>query len=161
SGNSAIEGGGLYAPASTQLTNSIIAENTAGVGPDVRSPFAQGVRSHGHNLIGITDGSSGWGSSDLTRAGASPLDPKLAPLGSNGGPTQTMALLPGSPAIDAGDSGAGIPTDQRGANRNGDVDIGAFEFGGVPDKQLQAITFGPLAAKTWGNADFAISGTAT
>ena len=44
----------------------------------------------------------------------------LAPLGDYGGPTQTMALLPGSPAIDAGNSDlvpAGITTDQRGDAR--------------------------------------------
>ena len=55
----------------------------------------------------------------------------LAPLGNYGGPTQTMALLPGSPAIDAGTSGPGIPTtDQRGLGRVGAVDIGAFESQG-------------------------------
>jgi hypothetical protein len=58
-------------------------------------------------------------------------DPMLAPLGECGGPTQTMALLPGSPAIDAGDSTAsGLPsTDQRGFARisGAAVDIGAYE----------------------------------
>ena len=66
-------------------------------------------------------------------------DPMLGPLQNNGGPTQTMALLPGSPAVDAGDS-FGISTDQRGDPRpvdfsgvpnaaGGDgADIGAFEL---------------------------------
>ena len=58
----------------------------------------------GNNLIGKTDGSSGWVSSDLTGTIAAPLNPLLAPLGNYGGPTQTMALLPGSPAIDAGNN---------------------------------------------------------
>src|SRR5262249_49090076 len=54
----------------------------------------------------------------------------LAPLGNYGGPTQTMPLLPGSPAIDAGTS-TGAPTvDQRGQARVGAVDIGAFESQG-------------------------------
>ena len=58
-------------------------------------------------------------------------NPLLAPLGNYGGPTQTMALLPGSPAIDAGASGPNIPaTDQRGLGRVGAVDIGAFESQG-------------------------------
>src|SRR5262249_40378690 len=66
---------------------------------------------------------------------ATPLDPLLAPLGNYGGPTLTMALLPGSPAIDAGNNGlipAGVTTDQRGLARvvNGTVDIGAFESSG-------------------------------
>ena len=55
-------------------------------------------------------------------------DPGLAPLGDYGGLTETMALLPGSPAIDAGTSGAGIPTtDQRGLPRVGQVNIGSVE----------------------------------
>ena len=41
----------------------------------------------------------------------------LAPLGDYGGPTQTMALLPGSPAIDAGTSIGALATDQRGVTR--------------------------------------------
>ena len=66
------------------------------------------------------------------------IDPRLAELADNGGPTQTHALLPNSPAIDAGNSLA--TTDQRGVSRpvvqpiapnsssgNG-ADIGAFEF---------------------------------
>ena len=44
-------------------------------------------------------------------------DPLLGPLANNGGPTQTMALLPGSPAIDAGVTVAGVTTDQRGVLR--------------------------------------------
>lgn len=50
----------------------------------------------------------------------------LGPLADNGGPTATMALLPGSVAIDAG--AAGPATDQRGFSRFGQPDIGAFEY---------------------------------
>jgi hypothetical protein len=63
-----------------------------------------------HNLIGV--------------------DPLLGPLANNGGPTLTHALLPGSPAIDAGDPAIPDPppTDQRGFARiYGSVDLGAFE----------------------------------
>jgi hypothetical protein len=66
-----------------------------------------------------------------------PIDPLLGPLADNGGPTKTHALLPGSPAIDAGDptsvGGAnGVPLfDQRGAPfariAGGRIDIGAYE----------------------------------
>jgi hypothetical protein len=57
----------------------------------------------------------------------------LGPLADNGGPTLTMALLPGSPAIDAGDTGVMPTTDQRGFPRPAGVgaDIGAYEFGSV------------------------------
>ena len=107
-------------------------------GPDVRN----NMTSLGHNLIGKTDGSSGWVKSDLKGTVAAPRNPLLAPLGYYGGPLagdpgapggqqviQTMALLGGSPAIDAGISGTGIPTtDQRGMARVGATDIGAFEL---------------------------------
>src|SRR5205823_15034975 len=63
------------------------------------------------------------------------VDPRLGPLANNGGPTQTMALLPGSPALNAGSNAlipAGVTTDQRGSGfarvwAGGTVDIGAFE----------------------------------
>lgn len=48
----------------------------------------------------------------------------------NGGPTETMAIAPGSPAIDAGTSTGALPVDQRGLPRVGAVDIGAYEFQG-------------------------------
>ena len=134
SGNTAAgNGGGVVNYGSTTLGNTIVAGNTAATGPDVSG----GITSQGNNLIGETDGSSGWVASDLTGTSAQPLDPLLAPLGNYGGPTQTMALLPGSPAIDAGDNAlipAGVTTDQRGSGFprivNGTVDIGAFESSG-------------------------------
>jgi hypothetical protein len=65
------------------------------------------------------------------------IDPLLGPLQNNGGPTDTQALLAGSPAIDAGTSG-GLNSDQRGIPRPIDIpslpnaadgtDIGAYEF---------------------------------
>src|SRR5262249_26060955 len=79
----------------------------------------------GHNLS--SDASCGF-----TNSGSlNNTDPKLAPLANNGGPTLTMALLPGSPAIDAGDTAAAPPIDQRGIARpvGPASDIGAFEYG--------------------------------
>ena len=57
----------------------------------------------------------------------------LGPLADNGGPTLTMALLPGSPAIDAGNTSLAPATDQRGFPRPAGLaaDIGAFEYGSV------------------------------
>jgi hypothetical protein len=57
-------------------------------------------------------------------------DPKLSQLADNGGPTLTMALLPGSPAINAGDPADTPSTDQRGVPRpqGAGVDIGAYEY---------------------------------
>ncbi len=60
----------------------------------------------------------------------------LAPLASNGGPTPTVALLAGSPAVDNGSAniaGVNVPeTDQRGFPRTGGIDIGAFQIDPVP-----------------------------
>ena len=57
-------------------------------------------------------------------------DPLLGSLQDNGGFTQTMALLPGSPAIDAGDNANCPATDQRGVTRpqGSGCDIGAYEY---------------------------------
>jgi len=77
----------------------------------------------GHNLR------SDWGFTNATSLNNT--DPKLGDLANNGGPTLTMALLPGSPAIDAGDTAAAPATDQRGISRpvGPAADIGAFEYG--------------------------------
>jgi hypothetical protein len=66
----------------------------------------------------------------FTNNGVITNTPLLGPLANNGGPTPTMALLPGSPAIDAGDNSNAPATDQRGEARiwNGKVDLGAVEF---------------------------------
>lgn len=57
------------------------------------------------------------------------VDPLLAVLGNNGGPTKTLRLLPGSPAINAGSNPGGAPFDQRGATRvaGAAADMGAYE----------------------------------
>jgi len=136
SGNRATSGDGggigLGSTGRVILGNTIVAGNTAAwSGPDVYGA----VTSLGNNLIGISDDSSGWVSStDLKGTRNKPLNPKLGPLANNGGPTMTMALLPGSPAINKGNNSlipSGITTDQRGTGHlrivNGKVDIGAYE----------------------------------
>jgi hypothetical protein len=116
-----------------KTANTIIAKNSAtSKGPDVLGVFA----SQGFNLIGNAKGSSGWRKTDRKGTAARPIDPKLDALKDNGGPTQTMALLPGSPAINKGRNAlaidateAALQTDQRGFPRRvGQVDIGAFEL---------------------------------
>jgi hypothetical protein len=128
SGNSAsTKGGGiqndLTAGTMPVLVNTIVAGDTAPSAPDVDGIFT----SLGHNLTGQTDGSMGWLASDLTGTSAAPLDPLLGPLQDNGGPTETMALLPGSPALNAGDPGQLGTADQRGVVRTGGVNIGAYQ----------------------------------
>ncbi len=109
---------------SLTIGDSIVAGNAASSGPNI----SNAVTSQGNNLIGATDGSSGWISSDLTGTAANPLNPLLASLGNNGGPSLTMALLSGSPAIGAGALISGITADQRGLGRPASgPDIGAYQ----------------------------------
>jgi hypothetical protein len=125
SGNMADNGGAIYNwnEASATLANSIIA-NSSGGGCAGPGAFV----SSGHNIdSGVTCNLTAGG--DLTGT-----DPMLGPLGDNGGATWTHALLPGSPAINAGDNAvcAAPPAngvDQRGIDRPKGVacDIGAFE----------------------------------
>ena len=70
-------------------------------------------------------------SSNLPFFGDLKADPKLAPLANNGGIVRTHALLPGSPAVDAGSNPMGLPYDSRGTGYVrvvGQPDIGAFEL---------------------------------
>jgi hypothetical protein len=130
-------GGGIENSGTLTVGNTIIAGNTAfSSGPDV----AGAVSSQGYNLVGDASGSSGFGAAgDQVGTDPSPVNPLLGPLQDNGGPTQTRAPLPGSPAIDAGSnalavdaSGNPLTTDQRGFPRivNVTVDIGAVEVQG-------------------------------
>jgi len=85
------------------------------------------LTSQGFNLIQDVSGCTILGDSTGNLLGA---DPELGPLQNNGGPTYTHALLPGSPAIDAGTNVGAPRTDQRGVSRpqGASTDIGAFEF---------------------------------
>ncbi len=127
SGNSsAANGGGISRVnnGTATIENTIVAGNTGSGGASDLS--GGGLTSSGHNLFGTLTGTSLTAqASDIV--GQSPL---LAPLGNYGGATRTMALLPGSPAIDAGDTT--LATDQRGIARPQGAadDIGAFESRG-------------------------------
>jgi hypothetical protein len=146
SANCSSLGGGLAVPifgSSTTLRNTIIAGNSpkgpSNPAPDVSDLFIDGssgiLISVGFNLIGTTVGTGpgSFISSDLLN-----VNPKLGPLQNNGGPTLTMALLPGSPAIDAGSNAnllSSMTTDQRAfmvriinGGFSNTVDIGAYEY---------------------------------
>ena len=117
-------GGGIRVLGGTvEISNSIIALNTATTGPNVRGD----ITDLGYNLVGSIADSDGFGTGAGTQI-ITDANVGLAPLGWYGGPTQTHALLPGSPALNAGSSVLTI--DQRGESRNdGDPDIGAPDIG--------------------------------
>ena len=142
-GNSAGKtAGGIYGGAGS-VYNSIIAGNSATFNPDAQGAFT----SLGNNLIGYIGSSIGWVSSDLKNV----ADPGLGTLHDNGGATQTIALLPGSPALAAGNIASAPTTDQRGFQRiiNNQIDIGAFE------NQSQLFTLTPPASNP--NPDIGIA----
>jgi hypothetical protein len=77
----------------------------------------------------VQNGAGAGGISNGVNGNMVGVDPLLGPLADNGGPTQTHALLPGSPAIDRGRNDLGLATDQRGFGRVAGraADMGAFE----------------------------------
>jgi hypothetical protein len=117
-GNSGVFGGGIMdkAPdngAAPVITNTIVAGNAAPNGPDLFNAHVTAFDA-AFSLFGNTAGAtvnSTVGGSNLFA-----VDPKLGPLANNGGPTQTMAPLAGSPAIDKG-ARSGLSTDQRALTR--------------------------------------------
>ena len=127
-------GGGAFN--TTMVKNTIVAQNDSPTNSDV----AGEIISNGYNLIG--DGTGGTISpttGDQIGTFDSPIDPMLGPLADNGGPTQTCALLPGSPAIDVGDPNT-PETDQRNYDRTNAPDIGAFELGATIPQTLANIS---------------------
>src|SRR5438093_5127182 len=153
SGNSASSGGGIFNIAAFAITNSTLSGNSAQLGGGISSTetveigntilnagksganivnSGGTVTSHGYNLSSDDGGGVLTGPGDQINT-----DPLLGPLQNNGGPTFTHALLPDSPAIDAGDPNFTPPPffDQRGPgfNRvvNGRIDKGSFEVQGL------------------------------
>jgi hypothetical protein len=109
------------------LQNTLLARNTEGTGPDCSGP----VTSLGHNLIGDPTGCTiTLLSTDLTG------DPGLGDFIDDGTPGNGhFPLLPGSPAIDAGNDAVCPRFDQLGEPRMGPCDIGAIEFQGKHRKR--------------------------
>ncbi|MFO0907148.1 MAG: choice-of-anchor Q domain-containing protein [Isosphaeraceae bacterium] len=153
SGNSAASGGGIFHNVGMlKVVNSTLAANTASTG--ARGIDLAGGSATLNNTVvagsGVLLSGTFAGSSNLVQDGSGTgltgtivADPLLGPLADNGGPTQTHALLPGSPAINAGSNalaldaqGNPLTTDQRGPGfpriLGGTVDIGSFELRSVP-----------------------------
>lgn len=146
SGNSALglgaDGGGVYAyTGSLTVTNSIVAGNSAHIlssGQDIffYDYLGTATITATYSLIGKNGGSTlspgnPDGNGNLIGTDISPIDPMLRALANNGGPTQTMALIKGSPAINAGGT-TSLTTDQRGTGFfrvvDAGLDMGAYEY---------------------------------
>ncbi len=145
SGNSAADsGGGIDNSGTLTLQNSIVAGNSSSnsTNPDINGAI---TTDNGNNLLGTGVNNS---TNDPTPGPGDVFSntPMLTALGNYGGPTQTMSLLAGSPAIGAGNASAtSLPTtDQRGLPRTagGKLDIGAFQT------QLPAIALNTLSQTT-------------
>ncbi len=125
-------GGGFYDDTGNTVSyqNSIIAKNTP-------NDCDGSSNSLGHNLLGDDSCSNDSGDDDTdiyTTNGD--IDPRLAPLRDNGGPTRTHELLPGSLAIDGAEGDPSCPAeDQRGLTRptGAECDIGAYEVGDLTE----------------------------
>jgi hypothetical protein len=126
SGQTGEGGGGIQlAYATVDALNCLFANNTAAVHPDFSGNFASASYTclrdgTGSNLVNGVNGNQ-------LGSAAQPLDALLGPLADNGGPTRTMALLAGSPALNSGDPAQLEVADQRGVVRRGGVNIGAYQ----------------------------------
>lgn len=133
------EGSGIYTSATSLVLNSTIISGNKADDPGLHPSNVVGLCPGGHCITTITGANNLIGPSNSAQALPPDtmfgVDPMLGDLRDNGGPTQTHALLAGSPAIDHGNNAGRQPTDQRGQGfereANGRADIGAFEF---PDK---------------------------
>jgi hypothetical protein len=134
SGAGTVEGGNLFLEDAATIRNSIVAGGAGAPGSENCAKPPNGF-SLGFNLESSDQCGFHAAGDQVNR------DPLLGPLQGNGGPTETMAPTPNSPAIDQG-AASGLATDQRGVVRPIELpsipnstapgadgsDVGAVEF---------------------------------
>lgn len=152
--SAATSGGAVWTKQSAIFTNVTFYSNTAPTGAAVHVADTAGIFRYVNTLVG------GPAASQCTTAGATitvvnslstdagcgmttTVELGVGPFGDYGGGHDTVPLLPGSPAIDAGDDAFCPPTDQRGRARLGVCDVGAFENRGF---RLELVSGGVQSA---------------
>lgn len=129
--------GGVFVYSGTaSLDSTIIADNSIGGPGGGLSNDARGSFSGSFNLIEDATGVSGLSSSQNRELGR---NPNLSALADNGGPTETMAIAPGS-ELEGGDPNDGVTVDQRNVPRISPPDIGAYQ---LLAKSTITVTAGP------------------
>jgi hypothetical protein len=163
-GNSASYGGGIsnYSSSTPQIHNTIFWGNTAAIGTQIYNNSSTSGVSNSVIQDGCPAGS-------ICTMAIITADPLLGALGDYGGFTQTVPLLAGSPAINAGNDAVCPATDQRGFARpqGTHCDIGAFESelprynlsgnAGVGGAILSYHNGTPRTATTNGSGDYVIT----
>jgi LPXTG-site transpeptidase (sortase) family protein len=136
SGNTASMGSGIYNHSMLNLHNTILANSPTGGDCHTEG----GTVTADHNLITTT--ANACGLYNGVSGNIIGQDPLLGTLGAYGGSTQSIALLPGSPALDAGSICEAA--DQRGISRpqGPACDIGAYEATGTPALSINDVTAG-------------------
>jgi hypothetical protein len=130
-GATGVYGGGIDAAAPVKVFNTIIAGNFQGAAGSTTANDVAGTldATSAYNLLGA--GGAGGLTNGVNGNQVGVVNLGLGGLANNGGPTMTVALLAGSPALDHGSNAyvSAGETDQRGLTRTvgGTVDIGAFE----------------------------------
>jgi CSLREA domain-containing protein len=170
--NTASQGGALNSPGSTDVLHSTIVRNVAGSSSSGGVDRNGGTLNVTYSIIANNLRSNGAEASDCSGTpdllvlnlvsdtqGCNPVgdviegDPVIGALTNNGGPTETVALLDGSPAIDAITGSCAVDTDQRGTARpTGEgCDLGAYEVAPLAatfSLDVDTSNYAPLEAGT-------------
>ena len=136
SNSASVAGGGIYEYQVSFLYSTIVAGNTAPLGPDLIH-VGTAIPVDSYSLIG--NNTNSYMPAGLTNANGSTIgtptnaiNPRLSPVANKGGLTLVCELQVGSPAINHGTNILGLATDQRGLGyprvTGAQCDIGAVEF---------------------------------